>query len=159
LKVSEAYRNRWKIETAFQDVTVNLRCELNTLGYPDAALFGFGIALMIYNVMSVVQAALRGSQTKTRRIERNISLYAIGDEISGVWRGMSIAIPQDVWTETFASLTPKQLAGKLKSLARQVDLKRFTTYPWSPKTKQPKRISGNRGNHVSTQRILDKRNS
>ncbi len=74
LKVTTAYRNRWKIETAFQDVTVTLRCELNTLGYPDAALFGFCIALMIYSVMSVIQAALRGSQTKMRKIDRNISL-------------------------------------------------------------------------------------
>lgn len=157
LKVADAYRQRWTIETAFQDVTVNLRCELNTLGYPDAALFGFGIAILIYNVFSVVQAALRGSQTKTRVIQRNISLYALADEIAGVWRGLEIAIPEEVWTETFARLTMRQMVSRLQQLARQVDLKRFTTYKWSPKTKQPKRISGNRGNHVATQRILEKR--
>jgi len=157
LQVADAYRQRWTIETAFQDVTVNLRCELNTLGYPDAALFGFGIAILIYNVLSVVQAALRGSQTKKRTIERNLSLYALADEIAGVWRGMEIAVPEHIWTDTFASLTSRELASKLRQLARQVDLKRFTTYKWSPKTKQPKRISGNRGNHVATQRILEKR--
>lgn len=157
LKVAEAYRQRWTIETAFQDVTTTLRCEINTLGYPDAALFGFSIALLMYNVLSVVQAALRDSQTETRTIERNVSMYAIADEISGVWRGMEIAVPSEVWTEVYAGLTPKQLVSKLRWLARKADLALYTTHKWSPKRPQPKRLSGNRGNHVATQKILDKR--
>lgn len=157
LKVAEVYRQRWTIETAFQDVTTTLRCEINTLGYPDAALFGFSIALLLYNVLSVVQAALRDSQTETRTIERNVSMYAIADEISGVWRGMEIAVPSEVWMKVYAGLTAKQLVSKLRSLARKADLALYTTHKWSPKSPQPKRISGNRGNHVSTQRILDKR--
>jgi len=157
LHVAEAYRQRWTIELAFQDVTTTLRCEINTLGYPDAALFGFSIALLLYNVLSVVQAALRDSQTATRKIERNLSMYAIADEISGVWRGMEIAVPCDIWTEVYAELTTKQLVAKLRSLARKTNLALYTTHKWSPKRPQPKRISGNRGNHVSTQRILDKR--
>ena len=157
LRVAAAYRSRWTIESAFQEVTVHLRCELNTLGYPDAALFGFGIALLIHNALSVIQAALRGSQTNRRKIERNLSLYALADEVSGVWRGLEIAVPQAIWTKNFARLTTKQLAGQLRLLARKVDLKKFTTYKWSPKTKQPKRQSGNRGNHVATQRLLAKR--
>ena len=157
LEIADAYRQRWTIETAFQDMTTNLRCEINTLGYPDAALFGFSIALVIYNVLSVVQAALRDSQTDTRKIERNVSMYAIADEISSVWRGMEIAVPNEVWTELYASLTPKQLVRQLRALARKAELSRYTTNKWSPKRPQPKRISGNRGNHVATQRILDKR--
>ena len=157
LEVAEAYRQRWTIETAFQDITTNLRCEINTLGYPDAALFGFSIALVIYNVLSVVQAALRDSQTETRKIERNVSMYAIADEISGVWRGMEIAVPNEVWTEVFADLTPRQLVRQLRILAQKAELSRYTTHKWSPKGPKQKRISGNRGNHVSTQRILNKR--
>lgn len=156
-KVSRAYRQRWTIETAFQDVTTTLRCEINTLGYPDAALFGFSVALLLYNVLSVVQAALRDSQTEKRTIERKVSMYAIADEISGVWRGMEIAIPPELWAELYAGLTPRQLVGKLRSLARNADLAHYTTYKWSPKRPQPKRLSGNRGNHVSTQRILNQR--
>lgn len=157
LMVAEAYRQRWTIETAFQDVTTTLRCEINTLGYPDAALFGFSVALLMYNVLSVVQAALRDSQTATRVIERNVSMYAMADEISGVWRGMEIAIPPKTWTDIYAKLTPRQLVSKLRQLARKADLARYTTYKWSPKRPQPKRLSGNRGNHVSTQRILNQR--
>ena len=156
-KAAKAYRGRWKIETAFQEVTTTLRSELNTLGYPPAALFGFCIAVVMYNVLSVIQASLRASQTATRKIERNLSMYALTDEIAGVWRGMEIAIPASHWTEAYGDLSAKQLASKLRTLARQADLKRFTTYKWTPKREQPKRISGNRGNHVSTKRILEKR--
>ena len=157
LKVAEAYRQRWTIETALQDITTTLRCEINTLGYPDAALFGCSIALLMYNVLSVLQAALRDSQTETRTIERNVSMYAITDEVSSVWHGMEIAIPAESWTEVYAHLTTRQLVSKLRSVARKANLKKYTTHKWSPKRPQPKRLSGNRGNHVSTQQILNNR--
>ena len=43
----------WQIEGLFQDLTVALHCELDTLGYPRAALFGFGTALVAYNTLAV----------------------------------------------------------------------------------------------------------
>jgi len=156
-KVAEAYRKRWKIETAFQDLATTLRSEINTLGYPDAALFGFCIGLLLSNVLSTLKAALRTVAGGEKKLERNISSYYLADEISGVARGMQIAVPPASWTAAFASLTPKQLAKTLLWLARKVDLKMFYTNPWTPKRPQPKKISGHRGNHVSTQRILDQR--
>jgi len=104
----------------------------------------------MYNVLSVIQASLRASQ----KIERNLSMYALTDEIAGVWRGMEIAIPASHWTEAYAELSAKLLVSEQRALVRQADLKRFTTYKWTPKREQPKRIRGNRGNHVSTKRIL-----
>lgn len=166
-KAAEAYLDRWNIETAFQDLATTLRSEINTLGYPKAALFGFCLALTMFNLLSVVKAALRTGAKKTqptkalppntRRKEANLSNYYLADEISGVWRGMEIAIPQTHWEETFGTLTPKQLAAKLQWLASKVNLRRFTTKPWTPKRPQPKRVSGNRGNHVSTHEILQQR--
>ena len=35
------YQDRWTIETAFQHLAQDLNSEINTLGYPRAALFGF----------------------------------------------------------------------------------------------------------------------
>jgi len=46
LKISELYRGRWGIETAFNDLEKHLHSEINTLGYPKAALFGFCMALV-----------------------------------------------------------------------------------------------------------------
>jgi len=94
LLIAQLYRKRWKLETLFQVLTENLCCEINTLGYPKAALFTFCIALVAYNVLSVVQAALR-SVHGTDKIETEVSSYYLADEIKGTYRGMMIAIPPE----------------------------------------------------------------
>ena len=138
-------------------MTTTLRCEIDTLGYPKAALFGFSLALVVHNVVSTVKAALRASGQGTAEQKQRLSTYYLADEIAGVSRGMAIAIPTEQWEETFGALTPRQLAVKLKWLATKVDLQRFQTHRWSPKKPQPKRLSGNRGNHVSTFALLKQR--
>ena len=37
--IARLYQKRWSIEKAFQELTVALKCEVNTLAYPRAALF------------------------------------------------------------------------------------------------------------------------
>src|SRR4051812_49478938 len=59
LAVAELYRKRWTVEAAFGELATCLNGEVNTLGYPKAALFAFCVALVSYNVLSVVKAALR----------------------------------------------------------------------------------------------------
>jgi IS4 transposase len=44
--MAQVYRGRWTIETAFQALTEHLRCEVNTQGYPRAALFAFTLAVV-----------------------------------------------------------------------------------------------------------------
>ena len=57
--VADLYRRCWTIETAFQELEATLDGEINTLGYPKAALFAFCVALVAsYNLMSVIKAAL-----------------------------------------------------------------------------------------------------
>ncbi|MBS3029752.1 MAG: IS4 family transposase [Dolichospermum sp. DET69] len=73
LLVAKLYCKRWKIETLFQVLTENLLCEINTLGYPKAALFTFCIALVAYNVLSAVQAALR-SVHGTDKVETEVRI-------------------------------------------------------------------------------------
>ena len=48
--------------------------EINTLGYPKAALFGFCLALVAYNMLAVVMAALR-SVHGAECIDQELSLY------------------------------------------------------------------------------------
>jgi len=43
--IADLYRRRWSIETAFQELEATLNGEVNTLGYPKAALFAFCLAL------------------------------------------------------------------------------------------------------------------
>jgi len=165
-RIAEAYRSRWQIETAFAKLTTVLKCELNTLGYPDAALFGFSLAVVMYNAVSAVIAALRATHPevapKSDRSSRSggkitFSFYYLADEISGVARGMAVAVPAEHWTSAFANLTPKQMAKKLLWLARQVDVEQFLTNPYRSQKRRKQRRMTTRGGHVSTYRILQKR--
>ena len=136
-KIAELYRQRWTIETAFQDLTEHLNSEINTLGYPKAALFGFCVALVVYMMHAVIKAALsnvHGSET----VDATVSGYYMADEISATYRGMMIAIPPDEW-RIFGDMTRSQFVKTLVRLAKSVNLRRFRKHPRGPKKKQPKR--------------------
>lgn len=151
-KVAERYRERWTIEGAFQELAVHLNSEINTLGYPRAALFAFCVALIAYTLMAVVKAALRsghGPQT----IEQAFSGYYLADELAGVYRGMMIAIPAPHW-QVFRRLTPAQFIDVLRMLAAKVKLSRFQKHPRGPKKPPKKRKADPSTPHVSTARII-----
>lgn len=152
LRVSESYRQRWTLEGMFQELEKHLNSEINTLAYPRAALFAFSIALIAYNLLSVVKAALR-SVHGTQKIEEEVSGYYVADEVAGTYRGMMIAIPAKEW-EVFAGFSVPQLAQLLIELAENVDLRKFKKHPRKPKKPPPERKSISKGNHVSTARLL-----
>ena len=160
--IAQAYLSRWQIEAAFQKLTQVLRCELNTLGYPDAALFGFSLAVVMYNAVSTVLAALRkahpqvGAKVDRTGKRQKFSFYYIADEISGVSRGMAVVIPPEAWTREFAGQTTRQMANKLLWLARKLEVEPFLTNPCSVKKRKARRPIKH-GGHVSTFRILRKR--
>lgn len=153
--IAQLYRKRWKLETLFQVLTENLCCEINTLGYPKAALFTFCIALVAYNILSTVQAALR-SVHGTEKIQTEVSSYYLADEIKGTYRGMMIAIPPQEWS-VFQNFTFTELSQILKHLAGKVSLRAFRRHPRSPKKAQPKRTYLKNKPHVSTFKILAQR--
>lgn len=156
-QIATLYRKRWTIETAFQDLTLHLNSEINTLGYPKAALFAFCVALVAYTIMAILKAALRsvhGAQT----IENNFSGYYLADELSGVYLGMMISIPADEWI-IFRKLTQPQLIQCLHMLAGNVKLSRFQKHRRGPKKPAPKRISDPKTPHVSTAKLLAIRKS
>ena len=156
-KIATLYRNRWKIETAFQELAKHLNSEINTLGYPKAALFAFSVALIAYNMMSVIMAALRcvhGADV----IEQDVSGYYVADELSAVYQGMMIAIPEKHW-QIFGRMTPGEFADTLRVLASKVNLRRFKKHPRGPKKPQPKRRYDKKHPHVSTFRLIAARTS
>ena len=153
--VARLYRDRWTIETAFQRLTEYLNSEINTLGYPRAALFGFCVALVAYMIMSVVKAAL-GSVHGADFIEKNVSGYYVANEIEGVYQGMMIVVGNDHWI-VFRTMSPSELVRLLKRLAGKVKLAKYQKHPRGPKKPQPKRVSMKNKPHVSTARILAER--
>ena len=106
-KIAELYRSRGTIETAFQHLAEHLNSEINTLGYPRAALFGFCVALVAYIILAVMKAAL-GSVYGADVVDNQISGYYLADEISGTYRGMMIAVDDKHWV-IFRSMPPAKL--------------------------------------------------
>lgn len=157
IKVADLYRKRWTVETMFQEMTENLTCEIKTLGYPKAAVFAFCLALLAWNGLSVIHAALRnvhGEET----VEQNLSSYYMSLEISQVYHGMMIAIPPKEW-EIFRDLNTVQFAALFKELARNVNMRKLQKQPRAPKKPQPKRKYSGNGKHVATARLLARRNN
>src|SRR5262249_49174703 len=151
-KVAFLYLKRWRIEGAFHELTVALRCEVDTLGYPKAALFGFSVAVAAYNVLAVLKAALRavhGEET----VEKEVSGYYMSLEWSLVYAGMMIALPAAQWA-AFATMPAAELAGHLRDWAGKVNLRKIKKSPQRQPTKnKTERIKDN-SPHVSTARLL-----
>lgn len=156
-KIAMAYLERWMIENAFQELSQSLHSEINTLCYPKAALLAFGVALLTYNALSVVKAAMRAVHGEEASPEK-ISGYYLAGEIGAAYHGMMIAIPEPEWTRRFAGLTIPSLACVLKDLAAYIRVRQFRKHTCDPKKPQPKRKSGKTQKHISTARILAQRN-
>jgi hypothetical protein len=155
LRVAELYHKRWTIEIAFHELAQNLEGEIETLGYPRAALFGFCMALVCYNVLSVVLAALRavhGAET----VQEQISFYYLCDEVAGTHRGLEIALADRYWTRKYAELTSARLARELIRIAKLVQIARYRKHKRGPKKPVVKMNKQHRG-HISTARVLANR--
>ena len=156
IAVAKLYRGRWTLETAFQELEASLNSEINTLGYPKAALFAFCVALVAYNVLGAVKAALR-SVHGTEVADQQVSGFYLADEVAGTHRGMMIAIPKDEWV-IFHGMSPQEISPILKELAKAVRLSEFRKQPRGPKKPRPQRQSGNKIKHVATAKLLKKGN-
>lgn len=151
-KVADLYAQRWTIETMFQELTETLTCEVKTLGYPKAALFGFCLALMAYHAVSLIKAALRAVHGRDT-VQQKISAYYLSLEISQTYDGMMVAIPASQW-KIFDALTPAEMAQVLKTLASNLNLRRYKKHPRGPKKPPPKKSKYKNGGHVSTARLI-----
>jgi len=150
--VARLYLKRWRIETAFQHLAQDLNTEIKTLGYPRAALFGFCIGVVAYNILAVLKAALRQVHGATV-IDTQLSGYYVADEVSGTYRGMMIAIPPPAW-QVFRQLTVPELADVLIDLAGKVPLAKFRKHPRGPKKPRPPRPFDPKHPHQATAKLL-----
>jgi hypothetical protein len=153
--LARLYGKRWSIETAFFEITTTLSCEINTLGYPKAALFTFCLALLAYNAVSLIKAALRRAHGR-QQVNDEVSGYYLSLEIGRTYDGMMIAIPAPHWA-LFRALSDKEFADALHEVASSVHLARYQKHPRGPKKKPPERTAYQNGKHVSTAKLLAQR--
>jgi hypothetical protein len=152
-KVAFLYLKRWKIEGTFHELTVALHCEVNTLGYPKAALFGFCVAVVAYNVLAVLKAALRAVHGE-EKVQREVSGYYMALEWGLVYAGMMIALPAEQW-EVFGQTSAAELAGYLRDWAGKIDMAKIKKAPPRKPTRQKSRRIKDNSPHLSTARLLD----
>src|SRR2546426_611521 len=116
-RVARLYRKRWTLATAFQHLEASFHSEINTLGYPKAALFGFCLALVAYNMVAVVMAAVRsvhGAET----IDQALSLSYVANDIAQTYHGMMMAISEDEW-RVFSRMRPAGVVATLRELGQK----------------------------------------
>jgi hypothetical protein len=150
-KLAELYLERWQIEDAFREMTVDLRCEVQTLGYPKAALFSFAVAACCYDAWSLARGALRAAHGE--EAEGRMSSYYLADEMSMTWRGMAAAVADEQWAP-YREADAQALAGLLLELARHVDPGKYAKHKTRPKKPKQARPKAPR-KHSATARLLD----
>ena len=115
-------------------------------------MFGFCLAVVAYNMLAVVTAALRsvhGAQT----IDQDLSLYYVANDIAQTYHGMMIAIPEDEW-RVFSRMRPAEMVATLKELAQKVRLQAYRKSPRGPKKPRPTYEGTTKSCHVSTAKLL-----
>ena len=154
--MAELYKERWTIEIVFHELTMALRCEVQTLGYPPAALFTFCVALMLENTLAMLMGSLRSVHGDEAVDE--LSTDALSYELQGTYEGMMVAIPPEEWV-SFGTMSLSAFVKELTSLAKRVDVVRYRKSRRGPKKPLPARGQYHNGGHASTAKILALRNA
>lgn len=153
IAIAEAYRLRWTLEATFLEVTRAVQCELNTLGYPKAALLTFALALCASNALRVVLRALEIAQGEAHPNEEPSSYYVV-NELANAYDGLTVAVPAEVWTAV-RTWTPKELAAWLRQAAARADWRRYRKAKRGPKKLVVPIIAGRNASHRSTARLIN----
>lgn len=152
--IDDLYRRRWTIETLFARVERNLQSEIAALGYPKAALFGFGVSLVAANVFAVVRAAMDAAKRADQRVaDMPLSDFAIVNAARSAHDGIDIVLDDEVWAP-FQTMAPRSLAKRLLAWAAHSDWQRFRKAVRGPKKPTAKRTRFKHKSHVSTARLL-----
>ena len=158
MEIADLYRRRWTIEIMFQKLESVLASEIKTLGYPRAALFSFCVAILAYNVLSMLQAAVEAEHGIQHNSPAELSLYLVASEVKVTHAGMMIAVPRDRW-QFLRNLPFGDYCRLLRRVAAKVNpvaLRKSVRGPKRSAKKEPVPPSI-AGAHVSIARLLDAR--
>src|SRR5262249_31125551 len=138
-------------------LTQVLRCEVNTLAYPGAALLGFCVAVVGYNVLTVMRATLR-AEHGAEAVDGKGSDYHVMCEVIEDYKGMTVAVLPETWT-AIRALSLREFAEMLREVASHVRLARYPLSKRRPKPAGARPRKRTSGEHLATARLLDQRKS
>jgi len=153
--IASLYRERWRIENMFQRLEAALNSEITALGHPRAALLAFGVAVLAYNVLALIERAIEVRHRLEQNGEIELSAFYLALEIKAAYEGMMIALPSGDWRR-YDDLDAGELAALLLQIAAYADPFRLRKHKRGPKVpKKPGYVSGAEARrHVSTAQVL-----
>lgn len=167
--IANAYRGRWTIETCLGHLAQALNAEVKTLAYPKAALLCFALALVAYNIITTLSHLLakharsKGKKPRPRPSSAKrpsmLSPYYLSLEIVETHRGLDIATKRYAGWQRLAKMSPEEFSAWCRSIAKRANLARYEKTSRGPKKKPPIRKQLNNSTHVSTHKLLAKRQS
>lgn len=152
--IAAVYLERRTIETAFQELEAGLQSEVSTLAYPRAALFAFGVAVSVYNLLQVVRTTVE--RQRARRQFQELSGTLMAQEVRSFWAGMSVALdeapgfPAGDWTA-------EHMREWLAAWSASMDLTRYAKSVRGPKKPRPLPRDVSKKHHGATHRVLQQR--
>jgi IS4 transposase len=157
-EIARLYRKRWRIEGMFQRLESVVHSEIRTLGHPRAALLGFTVAVLAYNVLAMLKRSIETAHAALDEAggsPPDISTYYLALHIRGQYEGMLIALPPQHWSH-WSDAEPAAIASKLLELGRRVDPFQVRTRKRGPKApKSAPYVDGPVARaHHSTARLL-----
>ena len=154
--VARLYRHRWKIESMFQRLESVLHSEVKTLGHPRAALLAFGVAVLAYNVLAVLQTAVWAAHEEALRDSGiELSPFYVALQVRSHYAGMMMAVSPAAWKK-YDAISAPQLSRVLLEIAAHAKPKTLRKSPRGPKppTKKSRAPAAEARRHVSTARVL-----
>jgi hypothetical protein len=151
ITIAALYRKRWTLETAFQHLESHLESEINTLAYPRAALFGFSLAIIAYNVFSIALSAIDATQEKP--VATTLSTYYISHEIASTFLALCLLTGNDDW-HFIGQYSASEFAQWLRNVASSLVLKKYQKHPRGSKKPRQKIPHDPKHPHVSTQQLI-----
>ena len=151
--IARLYRKRWRIEGMFQRLESVLHSEIKTLGHPRAALLGFAVAVLAYNVLALLKQLTEHAHRHSHP-ELEVSTYHLAVDITSDYGPMLRMLPPEQLPR--ATGDPGQLVERLLLLASRLSPKQLATSKRKPKSPQTKGyVDGSIArSHVSTARVL-----
>jgi IS4 transposase len=154
-QVAALYRRRWRIEGMFQRLESVLHSEIGSLGQPRAALLGFAVALLAYNILALIGRCVEQAHHRPPQPPPEVSLFHLALTIQSSYAGMLIALPCEHW-RVWRHANPDTITERLMEVARHINPRRVATSKRKPKPIQRKGYVDGRTarSHIATARVL-----
>jgi Transposase DDE domain len=154
VRIAEAYRQRWAIETSFAEVEKLFQSELPVLAQPGAALLVFCLSLIAWSALGILKAGLRREHGH-ERVTEELSIYYLVHKLLRNQHALEFFEDDFDLERHYAGLTARQMANQIRRLCRKVDLEELRKNHRGPKkkTSPPKARKGKP--HFSSWRVLN----